>query len=195
MGIKNRIRNGRTDSLGGFNYWWEDLEYKYTSKKHSKEIMGKQINMDSNSNRKHTNDSRLASKRGKGFRVVSSVVTAIKLKIVKTIDTAKIYVYNVYCSIAKRKDNKMAKDEKITTTNKQSKNSKKAEKKQLNWFVSGIMTIGIAVAWVSAAYCVLLVNTGTGEDMFPKYASAPLALVLAGTFLVAIYKTVKNNNR
>lgn len=123
-------------------------------------------------------------------------VKEIPIFIKKGIDKLKLFVYNVYCSIAnKRKDNKMAKNDKNTTGDKQSTSRKKAEKKQMNWFLSGIITIGIALAWVSAAYCVILVNTGTGEDMFPKYASAPLALLLAATFLIAIYKTIKNNNR
>lgn len=120
----------------------------------------------------------------------------IPVFIKKGIDKVKVFVYNVYCSIHKRKDNIMSKNnDKNNNTEKQSKTAKKAVKKEQNWFISGIITIGIALAWVSAAYCVILVNTGTGEDMFPKYASAPLALLLAATFLVAIYKTIKNNNR
>lgn len=197
---KNGAGNRRTDILDGFAYWWEDLSHNYQEKKElSKKPMGKQKVLDNSSNSGHSSSDRRISVRSKRNRLADMAhksLSGIKSFFAKSIDNVKVFVYNVYCSIHKRKDNIMSKDkDNNTTPTNKGKNSKKAEKKEMNWFLSGIITIGIAVAWVSAAYCVVLVNTGTGDDMFPKYASAPLGLLLAGTFLVAIYKTIKNNNR
>lgn len=192
---KNRSGNRKPDALDSFKYWWEDLEHKNQENKESNTApMGKQKILDNSNDNRPNNTSGPVVQRGKRFSVVAVPLARLKRFFVKAIDTSKVFVYNVYCQIVKRKDNIMAKDN-STTSDKQSKSRKKAERKELSSFLSGIITIGIALAWVSSAYCVILVNTGTGEDMFPKYASAPLGLVLVGTFLVAIYKTIKNNNR
>lgn len=159
----------------------------------STKIMGKQKVLDSSGDDRHVDSTGPVVQKRKWYRVVTLPFTKLKEFSIKGIDKVKVFVYNVYCSIHKRKDNIMSKDNNNNT--KQASTVKKAAKKQPNSVMSGIITIGIALAWVSAAYCVVLVNTGTGNDMFPKYASIPLAAVLAGTFLVAIYKTIKNTNR
>lgn len=195
MGQTDDWARRRRTSIDGFAFNPTKNKSNKEPKEHIKEIMGKQKILDTSGDDRHTDTSRPVVQQRKRNRLVAvplTVLTTIKSFFVKGIDKLKLFVYNVYCSIHKRKDNIMSKD---NNNKPQGTQAKKATKKQPNAAMSGIITIGIALAWVSAAYCVVLVNTGTGSDMFPKYASIPLAAVLAGTFLVAIYKTIKNTNR
>lgn len=162
--------------------------------------------MDSNSNNRHRSSPRPSFQPRQ--RLYNSIAYANRWLLAVSsigIDILGLFIYNVYCSIKKlqnniysrkaqnKKENRKMSNSTIGTSPIEAeivnrKGSKKPQKWTDHWFITGIINIVLLLAVSSIAYSTYIVYMGTGDEVVPKVALIPQAVL---ALAIAVYKFFK----
>lgn len=107
--------------------------------------------------------------------VFKRYISVIRLKSTKGIDFLRIFIYNVYCKVIKRKGEQFVKNNTTTTPNT---NDNKAKPNAQKWSKSaGRVIMGLAKLFVivSITYSAAVILLGT-EDIINRLMLVPMAL-------------------